>query len=128
MRTQPIMAYCPQCGTEYEEDSRECMDCHVALRPGAPPVAPAEPALPRDVKLVTVHTFSGGTALMEAELAKSWLESEEIPCILPGEASVGMLPVLDVPMLVREEDAERAERILKEYLESNVTLSEDEPE
>jgi Putative prokaryotic signal transducing protein len=124
------MAYCPQCGTEYIEGPHECMDCHVKLRPGAPPAPVVDPAnaLPHDVKLVPVHVFSGGTALMEAELARSWLASEDIPCVLPGEASVGMLPVLDIPLLVREEDAEKAERILKEYLESNTELLEDEPE
>jgi hypothetical protein len=107
------------------------MDCHVALMPGAPPatVEEPEPVLPRDVKLAQIHVFTGGTALMQAQLAKNWLESEGIPCVLPGEASVGMLPVLDVPVLVRKEDAERAEGILKEYLESNITISpEDEPE
>jgi Putative prokaryotic signal transducing protein len=123
------MAYCPQCGTEYQEGSPECMDCHVALRSGPPP-APTrepEPALPRDVKLAPVHIFSGGAALMEAHLAKSWLESEGIPCVLPGETSVGMLPVLDVPLLVREEDADEAAQILKNYLESNTAEQDDEP-
>ena len=120
------MAYCPQCGTEYTEASIECMDCHVALLPGDAPLSVGErhPVLPRDVKLVQIHVFTGGTAIMQAELAKSWLESEGIPCVLPGEASVGMLPVL-----VREEDAGQAERILKEYLESDATVSpEDEPD
>jgi Putative prokaryotic signal transducing protein len=123
------MAYCPQCGTEYREGSPECIDCHVALRPGPLPAAVREPeqALPRDVKLIPVHIFSGGTALMEAHLAKSWLESEGIPCVLPGETSVGMLPVLDVPLLVRQEDADEATRILKEYLESNAAEQNDEP-
>ncbi len=114
------MAYCPQCMTEYEEGSRECMDCRVALKPGPPP----EHQLPRDVKLVCVHTFGGGTALMQAELARSWLESEGIPCVLPGEPSVGMFPVLDVPVFVRKEDEEAAKRILREYLESKAPEAE----
>jgi hypothetical protein len=124
------MAYCPRCATEYEESAHECMDCHLPLRPGPPPASLLERTkrrLRRDVKLVSVHVFSGGTAVMEAELAKNWLESEGIPCILPGEASVGMLPVLDVPVLVCEEDAEDATRILKEYLESNSPRTESEP-
>jgi Putative prokaryotic signal transducing protein len=124
------MAYCPRCATEYEENAGECMDCHLALRPGPPPASLLERkkhGMRRDVKLVSVHVFSGGTAVMEAELAKNWLESEGIPCVLPGEASVGMLPVLDVPLLVCEEDADEATRILKEYLESNATAQEDEP-
>jgi hypothetical protein len=124
------MAYCPRCATEYEEDASECIDCHLPLRPGPPPASLLERnrrPMRGDVKLVPVHVFSGGTAVMEAELARSWLESEGIPCVLPGEASVGMLPVLDVPLLVCEEDAEEAKRILKEYLESDANPQEDEP-
>jgi Putative prokaryotic signal transducing protein len=119
------MAYCPQCFTEYAEGSPECMDCRVALKPGPPPPEPEAPALPRDVKLVRVHVFSGGTAVMQAELARNWLESEGIPCVLPGETSVGMLPVLDVPLFVRQEDEEDAQRILREYLESEAPAAED---
>lgn len=119
------MAYCPQCLTEYVEGSAECVDCHVALLPGSPPPKPPAPELPRDVKLVRVHVFSGGTAVMQAELARSWLDSEGIPCVVPGESSVAMLPVLDVPLFVRKEDEERAQRILKEYLESKPPASEE---
>jgi Putative prokaryotic signal transducing protein len=122
------MAYCPQCNTEYEEGTRECMDCHVALLAGAPPAEPVE-AMPHDSNLVQVRVFSGGTAFGQADLARSWLQAEGIPCVLPGEASAGVLPVLDVPLLVREEDAERAEEILKEYLETDATQpQEEEPE
>jgi Putative prokaryotic signal transducing protein/zinc-ribbon domain len=122
------MAYCPKCGTEYEEGTRECMDCHASLRSGAPPAKSVQD-VPRDVKLVQVRVFSGGSAFGQAELAKSWLESEGIPCALPGEASAGVLPVLDVQLLVREEDAEQAREILKEYLESSTTFpQENEPQ
>jgi Putative prokaryotic signal transducing protein len=112
------MAYCPQCMTEYMEGSPECIDCHVALQPGPPPSKPPAPELLREAKLVRVHVFSGGTAVMQAELARSWLESEGIPCVVSGESSVAMLPVLDVPLFVSREDEEKARRILREYLES----------
>jgi hypothetical protein len=124
------MAYCPRCATEYEESAGECIDCRLPLRPGPPPASLLERKrrpMRSDVKLVPVHVFSGGTAVMQAELAKSWLESEGIPCVLPGEASVGMLPVLDVPVLVCKEDEEEATRILRDYLESNAEPQEDEP-
>jgi hypothetical protein len=123
------MAHCPRCATEYEDSALECIDCHLPLRPGPPPASLLERKrrpLRSDVKLVPVHVFSGGTAVMQAELARDWLESEGIPCVLPGEASVGMLPVLDVPVLVCEEDADQATRIIKEYLEANATPGEDE--
>jgi hypothetical protein len=32
------MAYCPRCHAEYAEDVRECLECHVQLRPGHRPV------------------------------------------------------------------------------------------
>lgn len=123
------MLYCPRCATEYQESARECIDCHLPLRPGPPPLALRErqkrPLRP-DVKLVPVHVFSGGTAHMQAELARSWLESEGIPCVLPGETSVGMIPVLDAPVLVCEEDADEAKQILNQYLESNAATSGEE--
>jgi Putative prokaryotic signal transducing protein len=119
------MAYCPQCLAEYAEGSRECIDCHLALEPGPPPAEPEEPELPRDVKLVTVHIFSGGMAVMQAKMARSWLESEEIPCVTVGEASVGLQPFLDVPLLVRAEDEQEARRILREYLESEAPAPEE---
>ena len=34
-----------------------------------------------------------------------------------------MLPVLDIPLLVREEDAAHAERILQEYLDTESSVS-----
>lgn len=32
------MAYCPRCHAEYSEDVRECLDCHISLRPGHRPI------------------------------------------------------------------------------------------
>jgi Putative prokaryotic signal transducing protein len=123
------MLHCPRCATEYEDTASECLDCHLELRPGPPPPALLERRkrqLRRDVKLVPAHVFSGGTAHMQAEMAKEWLESEGIPCVLQGEASVGMIPVLDVPVLVDEQDVDEAKRVLREYLESNAPANEDE--
>jgi Putative prokaryotic signal transducing protein len=119
------MAYCPQCLTEYEQGSTECIDCHVPLQSGPLPAQPPAPELPHDVKLVRIHVFNGFTAVMQAELARSWLESEGIPCVVPGESSVAMLPVLDVPLFVRQEDEEEARRILHEYLESEPPAAEE---
>ena len=134
------MPYCPECLTEYVEGQRECEDCGTALLSGSPP--PAEKpegsgagsgealggwfrslvgAGPErddpDAKMVRVRTFSGPTAMLDADLARNLLEASRIPSILPGETSVEMLPFLEVPLLVREEDAERARNILKEYFD-----------
>jgi Putative prokaryotic signal transducing protein len=132
--------YCPECLTEYVEGVRECEDCGTALLPGAPPAVEAEKdsgagsgeaiggwfrslvgAGPErdatDTKMVRVRIFSGPTAMLDADLARNLLQASRIPSILPGETSVEMLPFLEVPLLVREEDAERARNILKDYFD-----------
>jgi hypothetical protein len=71
-----------------------------------------------DSKLVTVRVFAGPTALLDADVARNILQTQGIPAFVPGETSVELLPVLDVPLLVREEDAERAASILRDYLDT----------
>jgi len=69
--------------------------------------------------LVTVRTFSGPRAALEADMAKNFLEAEGIPCMLPGEGSASVLPGVDVMnLLVRERDAEQAAEILKSLLDT----------
>ncbi len=77
-----------------------------------------ENALSADESLVRIRTFSGPTALLDAELARNLLETQGIPCVLPGEDSAEAFPVFDVPLLVRESDRERAAMLLKSYLDS----------
>jgi Putative prokaryotic signal transducing protein len=122
------MPYCPKCLIEYVEGIGKCDDCGSALLPGSPPAGPAvvDLAGEKDVKLVSIRTFSGGTAQMDADLARNILQSQGIPCLLQGESSAEVLPVLDIPLLVREEDVERAERILNDYLDADVQLSSEE--
>jgi hypothetical protein len=69
------------------------------------------------MKLVRIRTFSGPTARLDAEMAKSLLEAEGISCILPGEISAETIPIFDVPVLVSEEDAEQAVAVLESYLQ-----------
>ncbi len=111
------MPYCPDCSIEYVEGTDHCEDCGATLFPGSPPAPPdnLEILSPKDVRLVPVRVFAGGTAQMNADLARNILQSQGIPCILQGENSAEMLPVLDVPVLVREQDVARAERILRDY-------------
>ena len=115
------MPYCPQCYTEYVEGTADCEDCQVALQPGEPPLQPPAPAatdLLRGAKLVKVHTFSGPTALLDADVARNILQAQGIPSFVPGETSVELLPVLDVPLLVREQDVPKAEAMLRSYLDT----------
>ena len=124
------MPYCPNCSTEYVEGTRTCEDCGTELMPGSPPPPPpgTSPAThsagSADSKLVAVRVFTGGTASMDAEVARNVLQSQGIPSVVAGETSAELLPVLDVPLLVREEDAERASSILRDYLESEPESSE----
>jgi hypothetical protein len=124
------MPYCAQCLIEYVEGTAQCEDCGATLLPGSPPEAPPRVILTaeKDVKLVPVRLFIGGTAQMDAELARNILQSQRIPCFVQGETSAELLPVLDVPLLVREDDAARAERVLQEYLDVDAPSNPEEPE
>jgi hypothetical protein len=110
------MPYCPNCLTEFVEGASTCSDCDAQLAPGSPPLA--ESAGAPDSKLVTVRVFTGARALTDGELAKNLLKCQGIPSLLSGEFSALLVPVLDVPLLVREQDAERAASILRDYLDT----------
>lgn len=136
------MPYCPNCLTEYVEGTSECEDCGIYLLPGSPPVredeadsdagsnkefggwfrslvgaGPAEEE--PQVKIVRIRTFAGATASLDASLARNLLKARGIRSVLGGEASAEMLPVLEVSLLVREEDAERATDILHNYFDKS---------
>jgi hypothetical protein len=124
------MPYCPQCLIEYVDGTVQCEDCGAALLPGSPPEPPPVVDLggQKDVKLVSVRTFTGGTAQMDADLARNILQTQGIPSLLQGEGSAEILPVLDIPLFVREEDVGHAERILKEYLDTEAPQLPEEPD
>jgi hypothetical protein len=123
------MKHCPSCGTEYEDFARECMDCHTALEQGPPSVSVADTRGTPDAYLVVVHWFGGVAAALHAAQARSRLESQGISCFVSGEYSARLSPLTELgcSLLVREEDADEAKRILRDYLESNVKPQEDEP-
>jgi hypothetical protein len=70
---------------------------------------------------VTVRIFTGPAALLDADLARNILQSQGIPALVPFETSARLLPVFDVPLLVREEDVERAAAVLRDYLDAQAT-------
>lgn len=146
------MPYCPKCWTEYVAGTTECEDCGTELKQGSLPerknlrdesqsgserspfaiavesllgAGPLEDTSPE--KLARVRTFSGPTALVDATLARNLLESQGIPCALPGEVVAETLPGVDlVQLLVREEDSIRAAEILASYLDNPAPPLDDE--
>jgi hypothetical protein len=135
-----VMPYCPNCLTEYVKGTSECEDCKIQLFPGSPPEDQSEADAGsgpgkafggwfrslvgagsedenEEVKIVRIRTFSGGTASLDASLARNLLRARGIRSVLEGEASADVLPVLEVSLLVREDDADRAADILTNYFD-----------
>jgi Putative prokaryotic signal transducing protein len=134
------MPYCANCLTEYVGGTSECEDCGIPLLPGSPPEVETDANLgktpgkefgdwfrsllgagsadeDRQVKIVRIRTFSGATASLDASLARNLLQAQGIRSVLGGGASAEVLPVLEVSLLVREEDADRAAEILRNYFD-----------
>ena len=137
-----VMPYCPNCLTEYIQGTSECEDCKIQLLAGSPPEDQSEAdadsghgkafggwfrslvgAGPEDenqeVKIVRLRTFSGGTASLDASLARNLLRASGIRSVLEGETSAEILPVLEVSLLVREDEADRAADILSNYFDKS---------
>lgn len=124
------MPYCAHCLIEYVEGTAQCEECGATLLPGSPPEAPPPIDLSREknVKLVPARIFNGTTAQLDAELAHNILQTQGIPSALSGEGLADPFPVTEVHLLVREEDAERAERFLQEYLDTAASSTPEEPD
>ncbi|MGH9455558.1 MAG: zinc ribbon domain-containing protein [Terriglobia bacterium] len=113
------MASCPECGTELPEDAERCPACGAEIEESGLEVGEDTENSRGSQRLVTVRSFSGPRAYLDADMAKSFLEAEGVPCMLPGEGSASVLPGVDVlNLLVREEDAEEAAEILKSLLDT----------
>ena len=121
------MPYCPQCLIEYVDGTLQCEDCGANLLPGSPPEAPLRVDLTeeKDVKLVPARIFTGATAPMDAELARNILQTQGIASTISGEGLAEPFPVAEVHLLVREEDAAHAERILQDYLDTEAAAPEE---
>jgi hypothetical protein len=115
---------------EYVEGTVECEDCRLPLLPGSPPETPSRIDLPteKDGKLVPVRAFAGATAQLDADVARNILQVQGIACALSGEGVADPFPVTEVHLLVREEDAVRADHFLKDYLDSPSAAIVEEPD
>jgi len=122
------MPYCAKCLIEYVDGTAQCEDCGAFLLPGSPPEAPPRVDLreEKDVKLVPARVFTGSTAPMDAELARNILQTQGIPSTISGEGLADPFPVTEVHLLVREEDAGHAERILQDFLDTDVPTAPEE--
>ena len=96
-----------------------CEDCGMPLLSGSPPARVNEPPetdqLP-DAKLVAVRTFDDVHSSFEAELAQNLLREKGIPSTLSGDMAAGPFPGFPIVLLVREEDATRAVRVLEAFI------------
>lgn len=66
-----------------------------------------------------IRVFTGPMAVMHADLARNLLETEGIPCVLPGQYSAEMLPGEPIHVLVHERDAARASELLDAYFSAS---------
>ena len=109
--------YCPQCSNWYPEDARMCPDCQVDLTTG-PADEPPHPNGP----LVQVYRTADSSLLPVIE---SVLMGAGIDFLVQGEEGHGLFPLgaigggpdqrfLGAIVKVREDDAEKARKVLEE--------------
>ncbi|MDG2186478.1 MAG: DUF2007 domain-containing protein [Mariniblastus sp.] len=65
-----------------------------------------------DQKIVSIYTLSDP---YEAELIKNTLEDHDIRCSLDGETQGGFVGVVNIGILVKESDAERAVELIRKH-------------
>jgi hypothetical protein len=64
------------------------------------------------MELVAVYAAKSAN---QAEIVKNFLQSEGIFCSVEGEGQVGFAGLLDIKVLVRAPDAERARKLIAEH-------------
>lgn len=63
-------------------------------------------------ELVTIYTLKDP---YRAQIIKNSLHSEGVPCELDGERQAGLAEILDIGVLVRAQDADRARRLIEQH-------------
>jgi len=79
----------------------------------------------RAQELVPVYTVKNPN---QAEIVKNFLESEGIPCSIEGEGQVGLAGILDIKLLVRAADADKARSLIAEHEQAAEWDEEEEGE
>src|SRR5262249_26461339 len=110
--------FCPRCKSEYRPGFRRCPDCDSELVDQLPadPARPAQRQRSSDAdhaELVVLRTFA---SVVDAELAKTALESVGIDSMIRSDNEGGRSPGLSfapgVELLVRANDADAADDVL----------------
>jgi hypothetical protein len=108
--------FCPRCKAEYRSGFVKCSDCDIALVDELPENRRTDKqarAELHDVELVVVRSYS---TVVDAELAKSALQSVGIDSMVrsdnEGSQSPGLTFSRGAELLVRGDDVEAAEDIL----------------
>ena len=105
--------FCPRCKAEYRTGFAKCSDCDIELVDQLPPETQPAASNMNDVELVVVRTYS---TLVEAELAKTALESVGIDSMVRSDNEGGQSPALAMTrgaeLMVRAEDLAAANDML----------------
>jgi hypothetical protein len=56
----------------------------------------------------------------QAEIIKSFLQSEGIACSIEGEGQIGLAGILDIRLLVRAADADLARKLIKQHEQAQI--------
>ncbi|MCK5878555.1 MAG: DUF2007 domain-containing protein [Holophagae bacterium] len=110
------MPYCPSCGYEFQVGISTCPDCKVSLMEKLPETNDTEQVSEKWVVVRRV-SFMG-----EGKIIRGLLIANNIPAVVE-DRSFGMIPesmgdLSVIKVMVREQDKEKAETLLKDQIES----------
>lgn len=118
--------FCPQCGTDYKDGFYICSDCQVPLISEEEfreleDKRRMEEKKSRDMATVEVYRVQGE---VEADIIKSLLAASGIENTSTGNAVQSVLPFTvdglgELRIMVKEEDAEKARELIREYEGNN---------
>lgn len=104
--------FCPQCRAEYRDGVTRCNDCDLELADQLP-VEPPEHDEGSSTEPVVIRAFSSE---FDADLARTALDAAGIESMLRSDDCAGLRPHMaltrGVELLVRSEDAEKADEVL----------------
>ena len=107
--------YCPKCRTEYLEDVKECVDCHVTLVDDLPEETPLE-----KIKWVALPFIPGE---VYADMVKEILSNMDIPHFTKSDWATSAFNISSsnlvgakITIFVPEDNRDEATKVLDEIL------------